>query len=400
MRNGCERAFVRAEVEQGDGRVVSIECELPTRGRDRVLVNKQRLQRAADLLGVVRATVFSPDDLALIKDGPALRRRFLDEVAVSLHPGRDADRRDLERILRHKSTLLKQIGGRLGDETAFTLDVWDAKLADVGDRVGRARAELVEAVAPDVSQAYADLAGGASEVTVCYQPPWRSVGLAAALLDARTDEVRRQVCLVGPHRDELDVHLGGLPSRTHASQGEQRTLALALRLAAHRLVTERVGSAPVLLLDDVFSELDAARSAALLHHLPVGQIILTTAGPAARRRPHRADPPRRAGAIVGMSESEPRPLRDSVDEVVRSLRGTGARSLAGVFGRWDEAVGPQVAAHARPVSLIDGCLLVDVDHPTWATQLRFLEPELLERLREVAGVDEVDRIELRVRPRR
>lgn len=279
VRNGCERAFVRAEVEQGDGRVVSIECELPTRGRDRVLVNKQRLQRAADLLGVVRATVFSPDDLALIKDGPALRRRFLDEVAVSLHPGRDADRRDLERILRHKSTLLKQIGGRLGDETAFTLDVWDAKLADVGDRVGRARAELVEAVAPHVSQAYADLVGGASEVTVCYQPPWRSVGLAAALLDARADEVRRQVCLVGPHRDELDVHLGGLPSRTHASQGEQRTLALALRLAAHRLVTERVGSAPVLLLDDVFSELDAARSAALLHHLPVGQIILTTAGP-------------------------------------------------------------------------------------------------------------------------
>ena len=200
-------------------------------------------------------------------------------MAVSLHPGRDADRRDLERILRHKSTLLKQIGGRLGDETAFTLDVWDAKLADVGDRVGRSRAELVEAVAPHVSQAYADLAGGASEVTVCYQPPWRSVGLAAALLDARADEVRRQVCLVGPHRDELDIHLDGLPSRTHASQGEQRTLALALRLAAHRLVTERVGSAPVLLLDDVFSELDAARSGALLHHLPVGQIILTTAGP-------------------------------------------------------------------------------------------------------------------------
>ena len=198
--------IVRAEVEQGDGRVVSIECELPTRGRDRVLVNKQRLQRAADLLGVVRATVFSPDDLALIKDGPALRRRFLDEVAVSLHPGRDADRRDLERILRHKSTLLKQVGGRLGDETAFTLDVWNTKLAEVGEPVGRARAELVEALAPQVSQAYADLAGGASEVTVGLSTR-RGAGRVwpRRWLDARADEVRRQVCLVGPHRDDLDV---------------------------------------------------------------------------------------------------------------------------------------------------------------------------------------------------
>ena len=95
---------------------------------------------------------------------------------------------------------------------------------------------------------------------------------------------------------------------------------------------------------------------------------------------------------------EPKALRDSVDDVVRSLHGTSARSLAGVFGRWEEAVGPQVAAHARPVSLVDGCLVVDVDHPTWATQLRFLETDLLTRLREVAGVDEVSRIELRVRP--
>ena len=99
------------------------------------------------------------------------------------------------------------------------------------------------------------------------------------------------------------------------------------------------------------------------------------------------------------SEPDPRPLRDSVDEVVRSLRGTSARSLAGVFSRWEEAVGAQIAAHARPAALVDGCLVVEVDHPTWATQLRFLETDLLTRLRDVAGVDEVVRIELRVRPR-
>jgi predicted nucleic acid-binding Zn ribbon protein len=97
-----------------------------------------------------------------------------------------------------------------------------------------------------------------------------------------------------------------------------------------------------------------------------------------------------------VNEPEPRPLRDSVDEVVRSLRGTSARTLAGVFSRWDDAVGPQIAAHARPAALVDGCLVIEVDHPTWATQLRFLETELLGRLRDVGGVDEVARIELRV----
>ncbi len=112
-----------------------------------------------------------------------------------------------------------------------------------------------------------------------YEPPWRPGGLAAALVAAKADEVRRQVCLVGPHRDDLDLALGGLPARTHASQGEQRTLALALRLGAHRLVAAQTRTTPVLFLDDVFSELDESRSSALLAHLPKGQIVVTTAGP-------------------------------------------------------------------------------------------------------------------------
>ena len=116
-------------------------------------------------------------------------------------------------------------------------------------------------------------------MTLGYEPAWRAAGLAEALRLVRADEVRRQVCLVGPHRDELQLAVGGLPARTHASQGEQRTLALSLRLGAHRLVAARTRTTPVLLLDDVFSELDERRGAALLAHLAAGQIVLTTAGP-------------------------------------------------------------------------------------------------------------------------
>jgi DNA replication and repair protein RecF len=162
---------------------------------------------------------------------------------------------------------------------AATLDVWDAKLAEVGEVLGRARERLVERLEPVVAKAYDDVASSAAQVTLTYEAPWRLVGLAAALEAARTDDVRRAVSTVGPHRDELALTINGLPARTHASQGEQRSLALALRLATHSVVTEVTGSTPILLLDDVFSELDPDRSAALLQHLPPGQSLLTTAGP-------------------------------------------------------------------------------------------------------------------------
>ncbi|MEI6497416.1 MAG: hypothetical protein WCO88_12180, partial [Actinomycetota bacterium] len=126
-------------------------------------------------------------------------------------------------------------------------------------------------------EAYEQLAGRPAAVELRYEPDWRRRGLAEALAVARVDDVRRGVSTVGPHRDDVDLLLNGMPARTHASQGEQRTLALALRLAAHRLVAERTGSAPVLVLDDVLSELDDERATALLRHLPAGQVVLTTA---------------------------------------------------------------------------------------------------------------------------
>ena len=279
VRSGADRAILRADIVHADGREILVEAELPRVGRHRVQVNRQRLVRARDLLGFMQVSVFSPDDLALVKGAPGERRRFLDATLVALHLKHDALRTDLERILRQRNTLLKQAGGRLTTEIELTLDVWDAKLSATGEALGAARADLVADLEPLVGKAYADIAGDPSEVRLRYEPPWRTTGLAAALAGSRAEDLRRQLTLVGPHRDELDIGLAGLPARTHASQGEQRCVAFALRLAAHISMTERLGSPPLLLLDDVFSELDPDRAHALVSHLPAAQVVVTTAGP-------------------------------------------------------------------------------------------------------------------------
>lgn len=283
IRNGEDTAILRAQVRHADGREVLIEAELTRTGRNRVQVNKQRLVRSRDLLGVMRTTVFSPDDLVLVKGSPGERRRFLDDALVALSAKLDATRREVDRIVRQRNAFLKQIGYRpnpsaLSAEHVMTLDVWDEKLADAGGALGDARAHLVAQLQPMVNRAYEDLATKPTPTDVIYEPDWRRVGLAHALSGARADDLRRSVTTVGPHRDDLDLFINGLPARTQASQGEQRTLALALRLATHRLVTDRVGSPPVLVLDDVLSELDPDRSTALLAHMPAGQVIITSAG--------------------------------------------------------------------------------------------------------------------------
>ncbi|MCC5951492.1 MAG: DNA replication/repair protein RecF [Acidimicrobiia bacterium] len=277
VRAGMPSAVVRAEGER-DGRSLLVEAEINRVGRNRVMVNRQRLQRSRDLLGAMRVSVFAPDDLAVVKGGPGLRRDYLDATLVSARPRLDELRLALEKILRQRNALLRQSGGRLSDDVAVTLDVWDARLAETGEKLAAARAALVERLAPAVAAAYERLAEVPSEVSVRYEPWWRQEGLAAALVVGRDEDLRRGVTGVGPHRDDLELAIGGMPARSQASQGEQRTLALALRLAAHEVVTDEAGSAPVLLLDDVFSELDPARQAALVRWLPEGQTLLTTAG--------------------------------------------------------------------------------------------------------------------------
>ncbi|MGA9278977.1 DNA replication/repair protein RecF [Ilumatobacter sp.] len=281
VRVGADQAIVRATVRHDDGRESLIEAELHVVGRNRVQVNRQKLQRVRDLLGTVRVTVFSPDDLIVVKGGPGERRRFMDDTLVTLATKYDAIRLEIDRIVRQRNTLLKQAQKaghqELSPDVEVTLDVWDAKFTEIADQFGYARATLVSRITPMVHEAYERLAGSATPIELRYEPDWRRTGLKAALSTARAMDVRRGVSTVGPHRDELEISINGLPSRTHASQGEQRTLALALRLAGHRLATERTGSAPVLVLDDVLSELDDGRARALLGHLPEGQVVITTA---------------------------------------------------------------------------------------------------------------------------
>jgi len=277
VRAGADTAIIRATIRHDDDRETLIEAELSAVGRNRVQVNRQRLGRARDLLGSVRVSVFSPDDLTLVKGSPGERRRFMDDTLVALRTKYDAVRLEIHRIVRQRNTLLKQAGGRLTEESEFTLDVWDAKFAEVADQFGYARATLIARLTPMVLEAYEQLAGRATPLDLRYEPPWRQHGLAAALVESRSLDVRRGVSTIGPHRDELELWINGLPSRTHASQGEQRTLALSMRLAAHRRVTERTGSTPILVLDDVLSELDDNRATALLNHIPQGQVVITTA---------------------------------------------------------------------------------------------------------------------------
>lgn len=279
VRNGTDEAFVRATVRHNDGRELLVEVAIPRQGRITAQVNRQRLARTRDLLGVLRVTVFSPDDLELVKGAPSERRRFLDETAVSLAVKNDALRLDLERVLKQRNTLLRQCNGRLSDDVAFSLDVWDERLATVADEMGQVRANLVAQLQPRVDEAYRHIAGEVTAIGLRYEPEWRRAGMAAALRAARVDDVRRGVSTVGPHRDDLELTIGTMPARTHASQGEMRSLALAMRLAAHRLVTEATDMTPLLVLDDVLSELDPDRCHALLEHLPAGQVVITTASP-------------------------------------------------------------------------------------------------------------------------
>jgi len=276
VRRGASSAVVRGQVLV-DGREQLIEAEINLTGRNRVQVNRQRLQRTRDLVEALRVTVFAPDDLELLKGGPQVRRSYLDTALVVERPANDTVRAGFEKALRQRNALLKQCKGRLDEAAALTLEVWDLKLAQAGEELTRLRRDLADRLGQVVTRAYQDVAGTDAQVTLEYLSDWSDQGLAGALSRSRADDVRRGTTLVGPHRDDLLVQLNGMPSRTHASQGEQRSLALGLRLGVHRLVTDRTGVPPVLLLDDVFSELDPERSAALLAALPAGQTLLSSA---------------------------------------------------------------------------------------------------------------------------
>jgi DNA replication and repair protein RecF len=278
VRRGAAQSILRAQTLV-EGRTVTIEAEVSATGRSRTMVNRQTVRRRGDLHDALRTTVFSPEDIGVVRAGPSERRRFLDETLAVVDPKSHRAAEEVDKVLRQRAALLRSAGRQLGVEATTTLEVWDSRLADAGTALVEAREALVGQLAPLAGEHYSRLAGVSTEVTAEYRRSW-SGPLLEALVQSRSRDLERGVTLVGPHRDELELAIGGLPGRTHASQGEQRSLALALQLAAHQLATERLGSAPVLLLDDVFSELDPYRSRALLEGLPPGQTLLTTALPA------------------------------------------------------------------------------------------------------------------------
>ena len=243
-------------------------------------MNRKAVSGRAELGAAAPCTVFSPEDLVIVSGGPKGRREVLDDALAMLDAegARAADETD--RILRQRAALLRQSGGRAAGEVAATLDVWDQRLADAGKVLVAARERLVADLDPLVATAYGRLAGVENPVLLAqrYQRSWHG-DLLDALAVHRTDDLRRGVNTVGPHRDDLLLEIEGREARTHASQGEQRCVALALRLGVHELIRSRTALIPTLLLDDVFSELDPARSRALVTELPAGQSILTTAAP-------------------------------------------------------------------------------------------------------------------------
>lgn len=282
--------MLRGEFLAG-GRRLLVEVDLPAAGgRVRVQVNRQPLRRAAELQEQLPVLTFQPDDLRIVKGPPAARRDALDEAIVTLRPRTGSERRRLAACLRQRNALLRRpANGRRGamDETTLrSLEVWDDRLAAAAELWAQHRTWAVEELGPRMQRLFAQLTGReAAAVEMSYQPEWLTKGMTVALAESRSEDLLRAMTTVGPHRDDVEWRLGGLLARTHASQGNQRSLALAFRLAIQEALAEVAGEPPLLLLDDVFSELDPARGERLLDMLPAGQILLATAGevPAAAR---------------------------------------------------------------------------------------------------------------------
>ncbi|QLH22946.1 DNA replication/repair protein RecF [Streptomyces sp. Rer75] len=298
VRMGAERAVVRAAVVQGD-RQQLVELELNPGKANRARINRSSQVRPRDVLGILRTVLFAPEDLALVKGDPGERRRFLDELITARAPRMAGIRSDYDRVLKQRNSLLKTAAmarrhgsrggsGGSGDAALSTLDVWDQHLARTGAELLAQRFDLISVLQPLADKAYEQLAPGGGPILLEYRgsagEDLTAAGsreelyerLLAALADARKQEVERGVTLVGPHRDDLVLKLGRLPAKGYASHGESWSYALALRLASYDLLRAE-GAEPVLVLDDVFAELDSRRRERLAELVAPGEQVLVTA---------------------------------------------------------------------------------------------------------------------------
>ncbi|MFI7586022.1 DNA replication/repair protein RecF [Spongisporangium articulatum] len=335
VRQGASRAVIRCAIERDD-RHALVELELVPGGSNRARVNRSPLPRAREALGLLRTVLFAPEDLALVKGDPDGRRRFLDDLLVARAPRFAGVRSDYDRALRQRNALLKSAGATIkaGRGDVRTLDVWDAHLARTGADLLAARLKLVQDLAVPTGKAYAQVSNGQGDAELTYRSsldeaesgpdgareaggaPTPATGadvvpardlLEARLLEAlakvRGKELERGVSLIGPHRDDLLLTLGGLPAKGYASHGESWSFALALRLASYELLTHDGDSEPVLILDDVFAELDAGRRARLADLVAGAEQVIVTAA-VAEDVPEVLD-----GARVDVMASEVRRVR-------------------------------------------------------------------------------------------
>ena len=289
IRVGAQRAVV-STIVVNEGRECAVDLEITAGRANKARLNRSPVRSPREIVGVLRAVLFAPEDLALVRGDPGDRRRYLDDLAAVRRPRVAGIRADYDKVLRQRTALLKSASGARfrGDRGALeTLDVWDGHLATHGAELMSARMTLVNELAPEVQKSYQLLAPASRPASIAYhasidiEPDRPDVDiLREALLEkmaARRDaELERGVCLVGPHRDDLELRLGDQPAKGFASHGESWSMALALRLAAYELLRAD-GSDPVLLLDDVFAELDTARRAALAAAASSAEQVLVTA---------------------------------------------------------------------------------------------------------------------------
>lgn len=299
VRRESDRALVRALVVN-EGRELTVEMEIAPGKSNRARINRGALGRPRDALGILRTVLFSPEDLTLVRGDPSERRKFLDDLLVLSAPRFAGVRSDYERVLRQRNALLKTVGkkgsGAHDPYASSTLEVWDKHLAEFGAELLAARLNLVAELAPRTAAAYTELAPESYTIGVSYRSsldeslssdlgvPGGGTAEAERLYDvllraiesSREADLERGVSLVGPHRDELELSLGSGPAKGYASQGESWSFALALRLGSYELLRGQ-GGEPVLLLDDVFAELDSKRRAALVALAERAEQVLVTA---------------------------------------------------------------------------------------------------------------------------
>jgi DNA replication and repair protein RecF len=290
IRAGAERAVV-STIVVNEGRELAVDIEIAAGRANKARLNRSPVRSTREVLGAVRAVLFAPEDLALVRGDPGERRRYLDELASVRRPRVAAIRADYDKVLKQRTALLKSAAGARfrGDVGALeTLDVWDGHLAAHGAELMAARIELTNLLAPEVEKAYQLLAPASRPAAIAYRSSvqlgdeggqdveYLEAALLAGLAARRGAELERGVCLVGPHRDDLELRLGDQPAKGFASHGESWSMALALRLASYELLRTE-GSEPVLILDDVFAELDNARRRALAGVAADAEQVLITA---------------------------------------------------------------------------------------------------------------------------